>query len=140
MRKSKLKFSNFVMIAMILIAIIFIYVDKKNIRLTADELSSELLTDFEVANKKYLDKKLELYGKVKSYYSFQDKPNLLELETGNSKVKIFCSFLSSKDDSVAATLTYAAPVILSGTFQGNKNQDSPENIYIEASNISIAQD
>ena len=127
------------MIAMILIAVFYLYVEQKNIYITADELAAAYQENIEKADDKFLNKKLELSGEVKSYYLFENQPNLLELRTENSKIKIFCSFLSSKDDSIAGTLTYAAPVIISGTFKGNKNQDSPENIYIEVSNISIDQ-
>jgi len=127
------------MIAMILIAVLYLYVEQKNIYVTADELAAAYQENTEKADDKFLNKKLELSGEVKSYYLFENQPNLLELKTENSKIKIFCSFLSSKDDSIAGTLTYAAPVIISGTFKGNKIQDSQGDIYIEASNISIDQ-
>ena len=125
------------MIAMILIAVLCLYVEQKIIYITADELAAAYQGNFEKADEKFLNKKLELSGEVKSYYLFENQPNLLELKTENSKIKIYCSFLSLKDDSVAGTLTYAAPVIISGIFKGIKNQESPENIYIEVSNISI---
>ncbi len=128
------------MIALILIAVLYIYVEQKNICITAVKLAAAYQEDAEKADDKFLNKKLELSGEVKSYYSFENQPSLLELKTDNSKIKIFCSFLSSKDDSIAGTLTYATPVIISGTFKGKKNQDSPSNIYIEVSNISIEQD
>ena len=125
------------MIAMILIAVLYLYVEQKNIYITADELAAAYQENIENADDKFLNKKLELSGEVKSYYIFEDKPNLLELKTENNKINIYCSFLSLKDDSVAATLTYAAPVIIIGIFKGSNNQESPENIYIEVSNISI---
>ena len=125
------------MIAMILIAVLYLYVEQKNIYITADELAAAYQENFKKADEKFLNKKLELSGEVKSYYLFETQPNLLELKTENSKIKIYCSFISLKDDSVAGTLTYAAPVIISGIFKGIKNQESPENIYIEVSNISI---
>jgi hypothetical protein len=128
------------MIALILIAVLYIYVEQKNIYITGVELAAAYQEDAEKADDKFLNKKLELSGEVKSYYSFEHQPSLLELKTDNSKIKIFCSFLSSKDDSIAGTLTYATLVIISGTFKGKKNQDSPSNIYIEVSNISIDQD
>ncbi len=127
------------MIAMILIAVLYLYVEQKNIYTTADELAAAYQENTGKADDKFLNKKLELSGEVKSYYSFENQPNLLELKTEDSKIKIYCSFLSSKDDSIAGTLTNATPVIISGTFKGNKNQDSPEDIYIEVSNISIDQ-
>jgi len=128
------------MIAMILIAVLYLYVEQKYIYITADELAAAYQENYEKAAEKFLNKELELSGKVKSYYLFENQPNLLELKTENNKIKIYCSFLSSKDDSVAATLTNAAPVIITGIFKGSNNQESPENIYIEVSNISIAQD
>jgi len=127
------------MIAMILIAVLYLYVDQKNIYITADELASAYQENTKKADEKFLNKKLELSGEVKSFNSFDDQPNLLELKTKNSKIKIYCSFPSPNDDSLAGNLTYAAPVIILGTFKGNKNQDSPENIYIEVSNIIIDQ-
>ena len=127
------------MIAMILIAVFYLYVEQKNIYITADELAAAYQENIEKADDKFLNKKLELSGEVKSYYSFENQPSLLELKTENSKIKIYCSFLSLKDDSLAGTLTYATPVIISGTFKGNKNQDSQGDIYIEVSNISIDQ-
>lgn len=125
------------MIAMILFAVLYLYVEQINIYITADELAAAYNENTEKADEKFLNKKLELSGVVKSYYLFEDQPNLLELKTENSKIKIFCSFLSLKDDSIAGTLTYATPVIISGTFKGNKDPGSPDDIYIEVSNISI---
>jgi hypothetical protein len=125
------------MIAMILIAVFYLYVEQKNIYITADELAAAYQEKTGKADDKFLNNKLELSGKVKSYYLFENQPNLLELKTENSKIKIYCSFLSSKDDSIAGTLTYAAPVIITGIFKGNKDHSSPDDIYIEVSNISI---
>ena len=125
------------MIAMILIAVLYLYVEQKNIYITADELAAAYQENNEKADDKFLNTKLELSGEVKSYFIFEDKPNLLELKTENNKIKIYCSFLSSKDDSIAGILTYAAPVIITGIFKGNKDHNSPNDIYIEVSNISI---
>ena len=125
------------MIAMILIAVLYLYVEQKNIYITADELAAAYQENIENADDNFLNTKLELSGKVKSYFIFEDKPNLLELKTESSKIKIYCSFLSSKDDSIAGTLTYATPVIIIGIFKGNKDHSSPNDIYIEVSNISI---
>jgi len=127
------------MIAMILIAVLYLYVDQKNIYISANELAAAYQENTAKADSKFLNQKPELSGKVKSYNSFENQPNLLELKTENSKIKIFCFFFSSKDDSLAGTLTYATPVIISGIFKGNINQDSQEAIYIEVSNISIDQ-
>ena len=127
------------MIAMILIAVLYLYVEQNNIYVTADELVAGYQENTEKADDKFLNKKLELSGEVKSYYLFENQPNLLELKTENSKIKIYCSFLSLKDDSVAGTLTYATPVIIFGTFKGSKEHGSPDDIYIEVSNISIDQ-
>jgi hypothetical protein len=127
------------MIALLLIAVLYLYVDQKNIYITANKIAAAYQEHTEKADDKFLNKKLELSGKVKSYYFFEDQPNLLELKTKNSKIKIYCSFLSSKDDSFAATLTNAAPVIITGIFKGSKNQNSPEDMYIEVSNLSIDQ-
>jgi len=127
------------MIAMILIAVFYFYVEQKNIFVSADELVAAYQANTENADDKFLNKKLELSGEVKSYYSFENQPNLLELKTKNSNIKIYCSFLSPKDDSLAGTLTYSTQVIISGTFRGKKNQDSPEDIYIEVSKLIIDQ-
>jgi len=127
------------MIAMILIAVFYFYVEQKNIFVSADELVAAYQANTENADDKFLNKKLELSGEVKSYYSFENQPNLLELKTKNSNIKIYCSFLSPKDDSLAGTLTYSTLVIISGTFRGKKNQDSPEDIYIEVSKLIIDQ-
>lgn len=127
------------MIAMILIAVLYLYVDQKNIYISANELAVAYQENTAKADDKFLNQKMELSGEVKSYNSFENQPNLLELKTENSKIKIFGFFLSSKDDSLAGTLTYDTPVIISGIFKGNYNQNSQEDIYIEASNISIGQ-
>ena len=127
------------MIAMILIAVLYLFVDQKNIYVTVDELAIAYQKNTKNADEKFLNKKLGLSGEVKSFISSDNRPNLLELRTENSKMKIYCIFLSPKDDSLAGTLTYAAPVIISGICKGIKNQDLPEEIYIEVSNIIIDQ-
>jgi len=127
------------MIAMILIAVFYLYVEQKNIFISADELAAAYQTNTENADDKFLNRKMELSGEVKSYYSFENQPNLLELKTKNSDIKIYCSFLSPKDDSLAGTLTYSTLVIISGTFRGKKNQGLPGDIYIEVSKLIIDQ-
>ena len=82
------------MIAMILIAVLYLFVDQKNIYTTADELASAYQKDIKKADVYFLNKKIELSGKVKSYLFFDNQPNLIELKTKSSKIKIYCSFLS----------------------------------------------
>ena len=91
------------MIALMLIAVFYLYVDQKYISITASELAAAYQVNSKKADDKFLNKKLELSGDVKSYYFLENQPNLLELKTDNNQIKIFCSFLSSKDDSIAAT-------------------------------------
>ena len=127
------------MIAMILIAVLYLYVEQIDIYITVDELAAAYQENSEKAAEIFLNKELELSGKVKSYYLFENQSNLLELKTENNEIKIYCSFLSLKDDSIAGTLTYAAPVTINGILKGNKDHSSPDDIYIEVSNISIDQ-
>ena len=127
------------MIALILFAVLYLYVDRKNIHVSVNQLASAYQESVTQADRKFLKKKLELSGKVKSYYSFEEQPNLLELITEKSEIKVYCSFLSQKDDSLASTLTFATPVVISGTFKGIKNPDSPNHIYFEGSNLNIEQ-
>jgi hypothetical protein len=139
LKKRKRKLSNLVMIALILIAVFYFYVGQKDIYITADELADTYLSNTEQADNKFLNKKMELAGEVKSYYAFKDQPNLLELKIENKGIRIYSLFSTQKDDSLASTLTISTPVIVSGICTGIKNQGSMEGVYIEAGSISVAQ-
>ena len=57
------------MIAMILIAVLYLFVDQKNIYVTVDELAIAYQNNTKKADEKFLNKKLELSGHVKSFIS-----------------------------------------------------------------------
>ncbi len=125
------------MIAMIIIAVFYLYVENNDIELTVDDLSIELSDDLEKTNTQYYNKQIKLSGKVKTYYSFENQPNLLELKTKDEGIKILCSIPSAETDSLAKTLTLNTPVVVEGKYKGINKNTYPKEVHIEIKDIKL---
>jgi len=135
MRKHKLRVSNFVMIVLLLLAFFYIYTEFVTTRISAAELVNEYKLNKVLADKKFLNKEIELTGKVSAYYQFNDGDNLLELESGNKEIGIYCIIVPRKDNERASQLTKGTRIKLIGICTGMAIQRFPNSVYIKVIEI-----
>ena len=135
MRKHKLRVSNFVMIVLLLLAFFYIYTEFVTTRISAPELVNEYKLNKVLADKKFLNKEIELTGKVSAYYQFNDGDNLLELESGNKEIGIYCIIVPRKDNERASQLTKGTRIKLIGICTGMAIQRFPNSVYIKVIEI-----
>ena len=135
MRKHKLRVSNFVMMVLLLLAFFYIYTEFVTTRISASELVNEYKLNKALADKKFLNKEIELTGKVSAYYQFNDGDNLLELESGNKEIEIYCIIVSGKDNERASQLTKGTRIKLIGICTGMAIQRFPNSVYIKVIEI-----
>ncbi|HLG32849.1 MAG TPA: hypothetical protein VI362_07390 [Ignavibacteriaceae bacterium] len=135
MRKQKLKVSNFVMIVLLLLALYYIYIEFETIRINAVELDGAYKLNKLEADKKFLNKEIELTGIVIAFYLFSDGDNLLELESEDNGIGIYCIIKPGKDNEIASRLTKGTGVKIIGICTGMSNQRFPNSIYIKVSEI-----
>lgn len=138
MRKKKKKFGNVIMLGLILLVLFYIFIDQRNVKVTADELVGSYQSDPKEADKIFLNKEIELTGNVKSYFQFKGEKSLLELQTENDELKLYCILLNKETEEKAALLTTGTSVTISGKCIGlnpSMADKFPNSIYIEAEQI-----
>ena len=135
MRKHKLRVSNSVMIVLLLLAFFYIYTEFVTTRISAAELVIEYKLNKVSSDKKFLNKEIELTGKVSAYYQFNDGDNLLELESGNKEIGIYCIIVPGKNNERASQLTKGTRIKLIGICTGMAIQRFPNSVYIKVIEI-----
>lgn len=135
MRKQKLKVSNFVMIVLLLLALYYIYIEFETIRINASELADAYYLNKVQADKKFLNKEIELTGKVSAFYQFSDGDNYLELESENNEIGVYCIIIPGKDNKIESQLTKGTRIKIIGICTGMANQRFPNSVYIKVSEI-----
>ena len=123
------------MLLLILFVLFFVVLQDKSLKLTAEELVSSYNSDILMADKKFLNKEIELTGKVSAYYQFTDGENLLELESGNKEIGIYCIIVPRKDNERASQLTKGTRIKLIGICTGMAIQRFPNSVYIKVIEI-----
>jgi hypothetical protein len=107
----------------------------KTIKVTASDLVKSYTTDIKQADKKFLNREFEFSGKVKLFFQFEIEKSLLELETGNSELQLFCLLMNKETEEKASSLTAGSTVTIRGKCLGIKDYKFPNSIYIEAEQL-----
>jgi len=123
------------MLLLILFVLFYIVMQDKTIKVTASDLVKSYTTDIKQADKKFFNREIELSGKVKSFFQFEVEKSLLELETGNSELQLFCLLMNKETEEKASSLTAGSTVTVVGKCLGIKDYKFPNSIYIEAEQI-----
>jgi hypothetical protein len=123
------------MLLLILFILFFIVLQDKSIKVSADELVKSYISGISASDKKFLNKEIELSGKVKSFFQFEGEKSLLELKTTNDELKLYCILINGETDEKASTLTAETNVTVFGKCLGIKDYKFPNSIYIEAEQI-----
>lgn len=131
MRKKKKKYANVMMLLLLLFVLFYVVLQDKTIKVTVNDLVKSYSSDSRQADKKFLNKEIELSGKVKSFFQFEADKSLLELETGNSELQLFCLLMNKETEEKASSITVGSTVTVFGKCLGIKDYKFPNSIYIE---------
>ena len=135
MRKKKKKYANVIMLLLILFVLFYVVLQDKSLKVTSEELVNSYISDIKAADVKFLNKEIELSGKVKSFFQFEVDKSLLELETENSELQLFCLLMNKETEEKASLLTAGSAIAVFGKCLGIKDYKFPNSIYIEAEQI-----
>jgi hypothetical protein len=131
MKKKKPKLANFLMVVLLLLAFYYIYVEFGTTRVSAEDLVNEYSNNKKLADEEYLNKEIELTGKVAAFYEFSGEENLLELESGNDQTGLYCILSHNEDIEIAKSFTNGMNVKIIGTCIGIVSKKFPNSIYIK---------
>ena len=123
------------MLLLLLFVLFYVVLQDKTIKVTSNDLVKSYTTDIKQADIKFLNKEIELTGKVKSFFQFEAEKSLLELETGNSELQLFCLLMNKETEEKASSLTAGLTVAVFGKCLGIKDYKFPNSIYIEAEQL-----
>jgi hypothetical protein len=123
------------MLLLILFVLFYVVLQDKSLKVTSEGLINIYIADIKKADAKFLNIEIELSGKVKSFFQFEQEKSLLELETENSELQLFCLLMNKETEEKAASLTAGTTVKVFGKCLGIKDYKLPNSIYIEAERI-----
>ena len=87
------------------------------------------------ADNNFLDKELEVTGTVKAIYKLLEIRNVLELNTGESEVSLFCFFMNEIDENNAAGFSEGDTVTVFGKCAGLDKYNFVNGVKIEVKKI-----
>jgi hypothetical protein len=123
------------MIALLLLAVFYLYVEQQSIKISAVQLAFEYEKNKTASDKNYLNKEITITGKAKAYYEFGNESNLLELNSGQAEIGVYCIIVNPADETFAQNLTRGTKVKTMGNCIGILDRKFPNSIYIEVSSI-----
>jgi len=138
LRKKKKKYANVMMMLLLLFVLFYIVMQDKTIKVAVNDLVKSYTTDIKSADKKFLNKEVEITGKVKLFLQTEGKKSLLELETGSNELQLYCILMNKVAEEKAAELTNGTTVVVIGRCLGvdpPSIKKFPNSIYIEAEQI-----
>lgn len=87
------------------------------------------------ADKNFLDKELEVTGTIKAFYKLIEVRNVLELNTGESELSLFCFFINEIDETKAASFGEGDTVTVTGKYAGLYKYNFVNDVKIEVKKI-----
>jgi hypothetical protein len=134
-KKRKGKPSNFLMLALLLILFYFVFTEMRSLEVSAEELARIYSRNAQTADDKFLSKEIELTGKVKAYFEFENDEDLLELISDNAVISVFCIPQNEEQINKAKNLTQGADVKIKGKCLGLAENKFPNSVYVIVSEI-----
>lgn len=135
-RAKKTKFSNFVMVVLLLLIFYYLFTKMTSIEISAWELARNYSIDVKGADDKFLNKEIELIGKVKAYFDFEYDNDLLRLISENVTISVFCILLNDEQINTAKSLTQGTDIRIKGRCLGLAENKFPSSVYIRVSKIN----
>jgi len=120
----------------LLIAAVFIYYTEMiSFKVDAVNLAASYSKNRTEADKNFLDKELEVTGTVKAFYRLLEIRNVLELNTGESEISLFCFFMNEIDENKAARFSEGDTVIVIGECAGLDKYNFVNGVIIDVKKI-----
>lgn len=128
------KLRNTIMLLLILAAFYFFYVEMMPVKITAAELAKIYLNDPNKADRDFLNKRLEISGNIKAIRQLHDKGNIIELETNEDAIKLYCFIRGNNNKIKLDSLNFGEQAKITGMCEGLDQVNS-----VPAVNITVEQ-
>jgi hypothetical protein len=129
------KFGNAMMLVLLIAAVFIFYTEMIPLKIEAVYLAASYSKNKTEADINFLDKELEVTGTVKAFYTLLEIRNVLELNTGESEVSLFCFFMNEIDENKASRFSEGDTVIVIGRCAGLDKYNFVNGIKIEVKKI-----
>ncbi len=103
--------------------------------MAAQDLAHAYTRDEISADKEFLNKRLNLLGEVKAYYSVMDSKPVLELQTYHGDLPVICFFLKNEDKYTASQLREGQDVSVKCRCLGTSPYSSVKGVKVEVDGI-----
>ena len=123
------------MLVLLIAAVFIYYTEMISLKVDAVNLAASYSKNRTEADKNYLDKELEVTGTVKAFYRLLEIRNVLELNTGESKISLFCFFMNEIDENKAARFSEGDTVIIIGECAGLDKYNFVNGVVIDVKKI-----
>lgn len=124
------------MLILLTTAIFIYYTEMIPVKIDAEKLAGEFSNDKTKAEKKYLEKDIEVTGSVKAFYKLLEIRNTLELNTGDKETSLFCFFLKESDEYKASQLDIGDTIRVTGNLVGKSKYTFIDGLKIEVKKIN----
>jgi hypothetical protein len=129
------KFSNVMMLVLLIAAVFIYYTEMISLKVDAVNLAASYSKNKTEADNNFLDKELEVTGTVKAFYTLLEIRNVLELNTGECEVSVFCFFMNEIDENKAARFSEGDTVTVIGKCAGLDKYNFVNGVKIEVKKI-----
>jgi len=125
------------MLVLLIAAVFIYYTEMIPYKVDAAILATSYSKNKTEADKNFLDKELEVNGTVKTFYKLLEIRNVLELNTGENEVSLYCLFMNEIEENKAASLSVGDSVIVIGKCTGLDKYNFVSGIKIEVKKIKL---
>lgn len=129
------KISNAIMLVLLIAAVFIYYTEMIPLKVDAVKLAASYSNNKTQADKNFLDKELEVTGTIKAFYKLIEVRNVLELNTGESELSLFCFFINEIDETKAASFGEGDTVTVTGKYAGLYKYNFVNGVKIEVKKI-----
>jgi tRNA_anti-like len=133
--KGRLLFFSFLLVLSVVLAFIY-YNNFYYPSMAAQDLAHAYTKDEISANKEFLNKRLNLLGEVKAYYSVIDSKPVLELQTYHGDLPVICFFTNDEDEYKANQFKEGQDVSVKCRCLGTNPYSSIKGVKVEVDGIN----
>lgn len=123
------------MLVLLIAAVFIYYTEMIPLKVDAVKLAASYSNNKTQADKNFLDKELEVTGTIKAFYKLIEVRNVLELNTGESELSLFCFFINEIDETKAASFGEGDTVTVTGKYAGLYKYNFVNDVKIEVKKI-----
>jgi len=123
------------MLVLLIAAVFIYYTEMISLKVDAVNLAASYSKNRTEADKNFLDKELEVSGTVKAFYRLLEIRNVLELNTDEGKIRLFCFFMNEIDENKAVRFSEGDTVIIIGECAGLDKYNFVNGVVIDVKKI-----